>query len=114
MLDRHDSTTRRVFRLLTLVTALANAGGNIVILLFYRPILGWVGAPLPVDIYSFAFVCGFSFSVGVLAFIIYCRPEESVLLVIAVIVGKAVYAAFTFYFYYTVAPDEDGQGGRMK
>ena len=100
MFDSHDSTTRRVFRLLALLTALANAGGNVLILLFYRPILGWVGAPLPVDIFSFTFVCGFSFSVGVLAWIIYCQPEKNIPLVVAVIIGKGVYAAFTFYFYY--------------
>jgi hypothetical protein len=100
MFDRNDSTTRRIFRLLTLLTALANAGGNVLILLFYRPILGWVGAPLPIDIFSFTFVCGFSFTVGVLAFIIYRRPEENIPLVVAVIIGKGVYAAFTFYFYY--------------
>jgi flavodoxin len=100
MFDRHDSTTRRVFRLLTLLTAFANAGGNILILLFYRPILGWVGAPLPVDIFSFTFVCGFSFTAGVLAWIIYCDPEKNIPLVVAVIIGKGVYAAFTFYFYY--------------
>ena len=60
---------------LVLVTALANAGGNVLILLFYGPILTWVGAPLPVDIFSFTFVCGFSFSVGVLAWIIWRNPE---------------------------------------
>jgi len=100
MFDRHDSTTRRVFRLLALLTALANAGGNIFILLFYRPILGWVGAPLPIDIFSFTFVCGFSFTAGVLAWIIYRNPEGNIPLVVAVIIGKGVYAAFTFYFYY--------------
>lgn len=100
MVDRDDSTTRRLFRLLVLLTALANVGGNVFILLFYRPVLGWVGAPLPIDIFSFTFVCGFSFSVGILAWIIYRDPAGNIPLVVAVIIGKGVYAAFTFYFYY--------------
>jgi flavodoxin len=83
-----------------LLTALANVGGNVFILLFYRPILGWVGAPLPVDVFSFTFVCGFSFTVGVLAGIIYRKPEDNIALIVAVIIGKGVYAAFTAYFYY--------------
>jgi len=100
MFDRHESTTRKVFRLLVLLTALANAGGNALILLFYRPILSLVGAPLPIDIFSFTFVCGFSFTVGILAFIIFRNPEGNIPLVLAIILGKGVYAAFTFYFYY--------------
>jgi len=100
MADRYNSTTRRIFRLLVLITALANAGGNVFILLFYRPILSWVGAPLPIDIFSFTFVCGFSFTVGILAWIIYRNPEDNIALIVAVIIGKAIYAAFTFYFYY--------------
>jgi hypothetical protein len=96
----NDSRTRRIFRRLVLLTALANAGGNVFILLFYRPILTWVGAPLPVDIFSFTFVCGFSFTAGVLAWIIYRNPEDNIPLVVAVIIAKGVYAAFTFYFYY--------------
>jgi len=96
----NDSRARRWFRRLALLTALANAGGNVFILLFYRPILTWVGAPLPVDLFSFTFVCGFSFTAGVLAWIIYRNPEDNIPLVVAVIIGKGVYAAFTFYFYY--------------
>ena len=37
--------TTKVFRYLCLLTALANAGGNLAIVLFYRPILDLVGAP---------------------------------------------------------------------
>jgi|GEM_PF-2374652 len=100
MCETRDSKIRQGFRTLVLLTALANAGGNVAILLFYRPILGWVGAPLPIDIFSFTFVCGFSFTVGILAFIIYRAPEANLGLIVAVILGKAIYAAFTFYFYY--------------
>lgn len=99
--DRHDSTTRRIFRLLVLITALANIGGNVLILLFHRPILAWVNAPLPVDIANFVFVCGFSFTMGIFAWIIYCNHEDNLSLIVAVIIGKGIYAGFSFYFYYT-------------
>lgn len=95
-----DSRRRTVFRYLCLLTALANIGGNVFILLFYRPILTWVGAPLPVDIFSFTFVCGFSFTAGVLAWIVFCNPERNIPLLVALIISKGIYAALTFYFYH--------------
>jgi hypothetical protein len=96
----NDSKRRTLFRYLCLLTAVANIGGNVLILLFYRPILSWVGAPLPVDIFSFTFVCGFSFTAGVLAWIVFCNPERNRNLLVALIVSKGIYAALTFYFYY--------------
>ena len=95
----HVAIPIKVFRYLCLLTALANAGGNAGMLLFYRPILNLFGAPLPKDIYSFAFVCGFSFTVGVLAFMVFLAPEKTVPLLVVGIVGKAIYAFFTFYFW---------------
>lgn len=89
----------KIFRYLCLLTALANAGGNVGMLLFYKPILNLVGAPLPKDVYSFAFVCGFSFTVGVLAFLVFLAPEKTIPLLVVGIVGKAIYAFFTFYFW---------------
>lgn len=95
----HAAIPIKVFRYLCLLTALANAGGNVGMLLFYRPILSLFGVPLPKDIYSFAFVCGFSFTVGVLAFIVFLAPEKTVPLLAVGIVGKGIYAFFTFYFW---------------
>ena len=95
----HKAIPIKVFRYLCLLTALANAGGNLGMLLFYKPILNLVGAPLPKDLYSFAFVCGFSFTVGVLAFIVFLAPEKTIPLLLVGIVGKATYAFFTFYFW---------------
>jgi len=92
------SRTRTVFRYLCLLTACANAGGNIVLLLFYRPIFALLGVPLPGDPFSFAAVSGFSFTVGVLAFMVFRAPEESLDLLVAGTIGKAIYALFTFYF----------------
>jgi hypothetical protein len=96
---RTKSTTYRILRALVLLTAVANVGGNVLILLFYRPIMGWVGAPIPRDLFSFTFVSGFSFTVGVLAGIIYWNPEKNLNLVVAAILGKGIFAALTAYFY---------------
>src|SRR5262245_14660144 len=90
----------RLFRVLCLVTAVANAGGNLLLLFFYRPVLGLVGAPLPNDLHSFAFVCGLSFTIGVLAFLVFLDPRKSTRLIVIAIVGKALYATFTAYFYF--------------
>lgn len=90
----------RLLRALCLVTALANAGGNVLMLFFYRPVLELVGAPLPRDLHSFAFVCGFSFTVGLLAFLVYVDPRRSRNLIVIAIIGKGLYAALTAYFYF--------------
>jgi hypothetical protein len=95
----HHVIPIKVFRYLCLLTAVANAGGNLGMLLFYRPILTFFEAPLPSDIANFAFVCGFSFTVGVLAFMVFLAPEKGVPLLIVGIVGKAIYAFFTFHFW---------------
>ncbi len=88
-----------VFRYLALLTALANGFGNVFLVLFYRPLFKWLSVPLPWDVHSFLFVAGFSFTMGVLAFLIFLNPEKSVGLLIIGIVGKGVYAFFTFYCY---------------
>jgi hypothetical protein len=95
----HHVIPTKVFRYLCLLTALANAGGNLGMLLFYRPILKLFGAPLPIDIANFAFVCGFSFTIGVLAFLVFLAPDKGVPLLVVGIVGKALYAFFTFHFW---------------
>ena len=66
---------------------------------FYRPLFKWLSVPLPWDVHSFLFVASFSFTMGVLAFLIFLHPEKSVGLLIIGIVGKGVYAFFTFYCY---------------
>jgi len=96
----HKAISVKIFRYLCLLTALANAGGNLGMLLFYKPILHLVGAPLPKDLANFAFVAGFSFTVGVLAFMVFLAPYKTVPLLVVGIVGKAIYAFFSFYFYY--------------
>ena len=46
----HTAISVKLFRYLCLLTAAANGGGNVVMLLFYKPILHLVGAPLPTDL----------------------------------------------------------------
>jgi len=102
----HKAISTKGFRYLCLLTALANAGGNIGLVLFYKPIFQLFGVPLPQDMFSFAFVCGFSFTVGVLAFIVFLAPEKSAPLLVVGITGKAIYAFFTFYFrFHSGLPD---------
>lgn len=92
---------RRLLRALCLITAIANTGGSVILLLFHRPILDLLGVPPPSDLPSFTFVSGFSFTIGVLSFLIYRAPESSTDLLVAGIFGKGLYALFTFYFYTT-------------
>jgi hypothetical protein len=94
------SLTRKIFRYLCLLTAFANAGGNVAILLLYRPVFALLGVPLPRDMFSFTFVSGFSFTVGVLAFMVFLDPEKNVNLLVVGTIGKAIYSLFTFYFFY--------------
>ena len=91
--------SRNVFRYLCLLAAIANAGGNVFLFLFYRPLFAWLGVPLPPDLPYFYFVTGFSFTMGVLAFLVFLNPEKNANLLIVGSVGKALYAFFTFYSY---------------
>jgi hypothetical protein len=90
--------SRKVFRRLCLLTALANGLGNIGLLLFYRQLFPWLGVPLPSDVYSFVCVSGFSFTIGVLSFMVFWSPEENAPLLVVGAIGKAIFAFFTFYF----------------
>jgi hypothetical protein len=95
--------SRNFYRSLCLLTAAANCLGNVFLLLFYRPLFRWLGVPLPQDLASFAFVAGFSFTMGILAFLVFLDPERSRNLLIVGIFGKGIYALFTFYSYGTVS-----------
>ena len=90
--------SRKHFRLLCLATAAANALGNLGLLATYPRILLLLHVPLPTDLYSFACVSGFSFTIGVLAFMVFLNPEENASLLVVGAIGKAIYAFFTFYF----------------
>lgn len=98
-LEKFVPLPREVFRYLCLLTALANGLGNIFLILFYRPLFQWLGVPWPLDVYSFLFVAGFSFTMGVLAFLVFLDPDNSVDLLVVGFIGKGIYAFFTFYCY---------------
>jgi hypothetical protein len=95
-----SSTARSILRLLCLTTAIGNAGGNILLLCFYRPIFALLGVPLPRDLFSFVAVSGFSFTMGLLAYLVYRAPDKSTGLLVVGIAGKGLYALTTFYFFY--------------
>lgn len=89
-----------LFRYLCLITAIANAGGNLFLFFFHKPVFDLFGVPPPQDMHSFAFVCGFSFTIGVLAFLVYLEPFGRRDLLVVAIVGKAIYAGLTAYYYH--------------
>lgn len=91
---------RTVFRYLCLLTALANAGGNLSIVLFYRPIFQLVGAPLPADRFAFTCVSALSFTVGIMAYVIFRNPEENKNMLLIGAIGKALYCLSTLYFFH--------------
>jgi len=98
-LQRYIPLSRNTFRYLCLLTALANGLGNVFLLLFYRLLFDWLGVPFPLDLHSFAWVAGLSFTMGVLALLVFVNPEKNVNLLVIGIVGKGIYAFFTLYFY---------------
>ncbi len=94
-----SSLSRNIFRYLCLLTALANGLGNIFIVLFYRQLFELLNVPLPKDLHTFIFVAGFSFTMGVLALLIFTNPEKNINLLVIGIIGKGIYSFATFYFY---------------
>lgn len=99
MNEKRPVLSPRLFRALCLVTALANAGGNLFMFFAYKPVFDLFGVPLPSDLQSFHFVCGFSFTVGILAFLVWRSPSTSTDLLVVAIIGKAIYAALTGYHH---------------
>lgn len=89
---------RNFYRYLCLLTALANGLGNVFLVLFYKPLLQWLGVPMPQDLYAFIAVAGFSFTMGILALLVFLNPEKNAPLLIVGIAGKGSYALITFYF----------------
>jgi hypothetical protein len=91
-----------LFRVLCVVTAIANMGGNALLLLAHEPIFRWLGLPVPDDLYTFTAVLGFSFTSGVVALMIALRPAHAMPLLVVAIVGKALFALTTVAFHVRV------------
>ena len=100
MPPRIDPLSEKVFRYLCLVTAVANAFGNVLFYVVHEPLFAWVGAPPPADRYMFATTTGFSFTVGILAFLVYRNPRQALGALIGCTVAKGLYAAITTYFFF--------------
>jgi hypothetical protein len=90
----------RVLRALCLVTAVANAGGNVGLLLVREPLFAWLRVPPPADLYAFTAVSAFSFTMGILAFLVWLAPERSVPLLVVGAIGKGLYALVNFAFHF--------------
>lgn len=89
----------KVFRALCILTAIANMGGNALLLVAHEPIFRWLGLPLPGDLYTFTSVLGFSFTSGVVALMIALRPAHAAPLLVVGIVGKGLFALITLGFH---------------
>jgi len=89
----------KVFRALCVLTAIANMGGNALLLVAHERIFRWLGLPVPDDLYTFTSVLGFSFTSGVVALMVALRPVHAVPLLIVAIVGKALFALITLAFH---------------
>lgn len=90
----------KYFRYACLITALANGGGNLGLMLFYGPLFELLGVPMPKDIHYFFWMAGLSFSNGVLAFYVFLNPVQNRDLLKVGVVGKGTFAVMTFYFYF--------------
>ena len=95
----------KVFRALCVLTAIANMGGNALLLVAHERIFRWLGLPVPDDLYTFTSVLGFSFTSGVVALMIALRPVHAVPLLVVAIVGKALFAVITLAFHVRVGLD---------
>ncbi|MDH3231344.1 MAG: hypothetical protein OEN55_16250 [Alphaproteobacteria bacterium] len=89
----------RYYRYACLVTAAANGGGNLFLLVFYRPLFELLGISQPVDLHYFVWMAGLSFTNGVLALLVFMDPEGSRSLLKVGIVGKGIFGLTTIHFY---------------
>src|SRR5690349_584232 len=86
-------TAGKILRGLCLITAIANTGGNVALVAFWQRIFPLVGERPPADLYMFTAVCGFSFTSGVIAFLIWRDPPRAQGLLVAGIFAKGGFAA---------------------
>ena len=89
----------RWLRLACLVTALANCGGTLGLLLFQRPLFERLGIPVPLDPHYFVWMAGLSFANGLLAYYVYRDPQRSRDLLKVGIVGKGFFSLAAVYYY---------------
>jgi hypothetical protein len=88
-----------LFRWLCLITAVANITGNMGMIVFHEPLFAFLGVPQPVDLYLFTLECVLSFTMGMVALLVFLRPQRAIGLLIIGAVGKGLYGIVTYYFY---------------
>src|SRR5262245_46278420 len=65
----------------------------------YKPLFELLGVPPVTDLHLFSFVSALSFTMGVGAYFVFKNPEKNLDLLKTGIVGKGLYAFFTYYFF---------------
>ncbi|MEK7405389.1 MAG: hypothetical protein AAB225_09795 [Acidobacteriota bacterium] len=88
-----------ILRYLCLLTALANIGGNIGLQLGYPLLFNWLGVPPPVDARLFAIESALSFSMGVVALLIFFDTARAIPLLQIGALGKGAYAIVTSWHW---------------
>lgn len=74
-------------------------GGNILLLLLRDPLFDRLGVPRPLDPRGFVLESTLSFTMGVVALLIFLNPARSIGLLQIGILGKGAYALVTYYFF---------------
>jgi hypothetical protein len=88
-----------VFRYACLVTAVANLGANVFLVLFYEPVFKALGVPPPADPFLFTIHSALSFTMGFVALLAYLRPDRAIGPLIIGIIGKGLYVVITYSFF---------------
>ena len=89
----------QVLRYLCLLTAVANMGGNVLLVLFQRPLFERLGIPHPIDPRGFLLESTLSFLMGAVALLVFLNPRRAIGLLQIGILGKGAYAVLTYYFF---------------
>ncbi|MCZ2079562.1 MAG: hypothetical protein HUU41_12075 [Bryobacteraceae bacterium] len=92
-------TVTFALRHLCLLTALVNIAGNVLLLALYPSIFGRLGVPAPEDARGFVLESVLSFTMGVVALLIFLNPSRAIPLLKIGIAGKGAYAVVTYYFF---------------
>ncbi|MEE9384707.1 MAG: hypothetical protein V3V08_14980 [Nannocystaceae bacterium] len=103
-LSRRPPLSLPTLRALCLLTAVANIGGNVVLVIAYPILFPWLGIEAPQDLRLFLLESALSFSMGVLAWMVFCarhEPKRALPLLKIGTLGKGLYALIGYYFFAT-------------
>lgn len=88
-----------VLRYLCLLTAVANIGGNLGLQLGYPLLFEWLGVPPPADTRLFLLESALSFSMGVVALLVFLDTRRAIPLLQVGALGKGAYALITYWHW---------------